>query len=118
MGIGFAGRGNEKDRTKNGNERTNMGMTEHENEKRRTRNGSGGRTGMTEHENEKRRTRNGSGGRTGMTEHEWWQNTEWQTTLAALISSRDVSMCLHVPISMTYSIIKQALLALGCIPIV
>jgi hypothetical protein len=51
---------------------------------------------MTEHENEKRRTRNGNGGRTGMTEHEWWQNTEWQTTLAALISSRYISMCLHV----------------------
>jgi hypothetical protein len=30
---------------------------------------------MAKHGNEKRR--------------EWWQNTEWQTTLAALISSRD-----------------------------
>jgi hypothetical protein len=44
---------------------------------------------MAEHENEKRRTRNGNGGRTGMTEQDWWQNTEWQTTLAALISSGD-----------------------------
>jgi hypothetical protein len=44
---------------------------------------------MAEHGNEKRRTRNGNGGRTGMTEQEWWQNMEWQTTLAALISSRD-----------------------------
>jgi hypothetical protein len=45
---------------------------------------------MTEHGNEKRRTRNANGGRMGMAEQEWWQNTEWQTTLAALISSRDV----------------------------
>jgi hypothetical protein len=39
---------------------------------------------ITEHGNEKRRTRN------GMAEQEWWQNTEWPTTLAALISSRDI----------------------------
>jgi hypothetical protein len=36
------------------------------------------------------RTRNGNGGKTGMAEQEWWQNTEWSTTLAALISSRDI----------------------------
>jgi hypothetical protein len=42
-----------------------------------------------QHGNEKRRTRNENGGRTGMAEQEWWQNTEWLTTLAPLISSRD-----------------------------
>ena len=41
--------------------------------------------GMTEHGNEKRRTSYGNGGKTGIAEQEWWQNTEWQTTLAALI---------------------------------
>jgi hypothetical protein len=46
---------------------------------------------MVEHENEKRRTRNENGGRTGMAEQKWWQNTEWQTTLAVLICSRDIS---------------------------
>jgi hypothetical protein len=46
---------------------------------------------MTEHGNEKRRTRNENGGRTGMAEQEWWQNTEWQTTIATLISSRDIN---------------------------
>jgi hypothetical protein len=28
---------------------------------------------------------------TRMAEQEWWHNTEWHTTLAALISSRDKS---------------------------
>jgi hypothetical protein len=35
----------------------------------------------------------GGGNRKGKTRNEqnteWWQNTEWQTTIAALISSRD-----------------------------
>jgi hypothetical protein len=83
--------------------RNEKDRTEHGNEKHRTRNGNGGRTGMVEHVGctggmrkieqnmgmRKLRTRNVNGGRTGMAEQEWWQNTEWPTTLTALISSRD-----------------------------
>jgi hypothetical protein len=46
--------------------------------------------GMREH---RMMAEHGNGGRTG-TEHKWWQNTECQTTLAALINSRDVSFML------------------------
>jgi hypothetical protein len=27
---------------------------------------------------------------------EWWQNMEWQATLAALISSRDLHVCIPI----------------------
>jgi hypothetical protein len=37
-------------------------------------------------------------GRT-IAEQEWWQNTEWPTTLAALISSRDmIHLRLYFPL--------------------
>jgi hypothetical protein len=49
--------------------------------------GGGNRKGRTRNENY--RTWNGKN-------REWWQNTEWQTTITALISSRDLSGCYDI----------------------